>query len=44
MKKQMNNILTAVSVMVLLGAVSCNKEKGVEGAVSAIRFGVSTVY
>ena len=40
----MNNILTAVSVMALLGAVSCNKEKGVEGAGSTIRFGVSTVY
>ena len=44
MKKQMNNILTAVSVMALLGAVSCNKEKAVETAGSAIRFGVSTVY
>lgn len=44
MKKQLNNILTAVSVMALLGAVSCNKEKAVETAGSTIRFGVSTVY
>ena len=42
--KYINEILTAVSVITLLGAVSCNKEKAVETAGSAIRFGVSTVY
>jgi len=42
--KYINEILTAVSVITLLGAVSCNKEKSVETAGSAIRFGVSTSY
>ena len=44
MKKQFNIVLTALSVITLMGVVSCNKVEEMEGNGSAIRFGVSTIY
>lgn len=40
----MNIVLTALTVIALMGAVSCNKVEELEGNGSTIRFGVSTIY
>ena len=40
----MNIVLTALTVIALMGAVSCNKVEEMDGNSSTIRFGVSTIY